>query len=259
MSASAADSAACVMEDGVIRGAAQEERFSRRPYDGGFPSGAIAYCLERSGVESPAEIDIVAMVGENSPAEWEPRLRALLPEFCGDVESTTVEASREGQGLLPAALREAASLSGAGGLALGAVIVSWQSREGCQYDPARQPDDVGLGPAYSSEEIREFLDRFDLPYDRVDGDIAQRVAAMLGQGHRVGLVQGGMEFGPRAAGHRSLLAAASPRTHAPLCAPGEPMVCSPIDAYRCMMRAGIDCLVMEDVLVWRREQTGGAS
>ena len=37
-------------------------------------------------------------------------------------------------------------------------------------------------------------------------------------------------------------------------APGEPIVCSPIDAYRCMMRTGLDCIVMEDVLVWRHEQ-----
>jgi len=37
-------------------------------------------------------------------------------------------------------------------------------------------------------------------------------------------------------------------------ASGEPLVCSPIDAYRCMMRTGLDCIVMEDVLVWRHEQ-----
>jgi carbamoyltransferase len=35
---------------------------------------------------------------------------------------------------------------------------------------------------------------------------------------------------------------------------GEPIVCSPQDAYRCFMRTGMDLLVMEDVLVWRHEQ-----
>jgi carbamoyltransferase len=35
---------------------------------------------------------------------------------------------------------------------------------------------------------------------------------------------------------------------------GEPIVCSPEDAYRCFMRTEMDLLVMEDVLVWRREQ-----
>jgi carbamoyltransferase len=34
---------------------------------------------------------------------------------------------------------------------------------------------------------------------------------------------------------------------------GEPIVCSPKDAYRCMMGTGIDCLVMGRYLIWRRE------
>jgi carbamoyltransferase len=34
---------------------------------------------------------------------------------------------------------------------------------------------------------------------------------------------------------------------------GEPLVCTPADAYRCMMGTGIDCLVMEDFLIWRHE------
>lgn len=35
---------------------------------------------------------------------------------------------------------------------------------------------------------------------------------------------------------------------------GEPIVCSPEDAYRCFMRTEMDLLVLEDVLVWRNEQ-----
>jgi carbamoyltransferase len=35
---------------------------------------------------------------------------------------------------------------------------------------------------------------------------------------------------------------------------GEPIVCSPQDAYRCFMRTEMDLLVLEDVLVWRSEQ-----
>jgi carbamoyltransferase len=34
---------------------------------------------------------------------------------------------------------------------------------------------------------------------------------------------------------------------------GEPVVCTPEQAYRCMMGTGIDCLVMEDYLIWRHE------
>ncbi len=35
---------------------------------------------------------------------------------------------------------------------------------------------------------------------------------------------------------------------------GEPIVCSPEDAYRCFMRTGIDLLVLEDTLLWKRDQ-----
>ncbi len=35
---------------------------------------------------------------------------------------------------------------------------------------------------------------------------------------------------------------------------GEPIVCSPQDAYRCFMRTGMDLLVMEDCLLWKTEQ-----
>jgi carbamoyltransferase len=37
---------------------------------------------------------------------------------------------------------------------------------------------------------------------------------------------------------------------------GEPIVCSPEDAYRCFMGAGIDHLVLEDVVLDKREQPG---
>ena len=43
------DSAACLVCDGEIVAAAQEERFSRQKHDAGFPASAIAYCLEEAG------------------------------------------------------------------------------------------------------------------------------------------------------------------------------------------------------------------
>lgn len=44
------DSAACVVRDGEILAAAQEERFSRKKHDPGFPSRAIRYCLQTAGI-----------------------------------------------------------------------------------------------------------------------------------------------------------------------------------------------------------------
>ncbi len=53
------DAAACLLRDGVIVAAAQEERFSRRKHDASFPSRAIQYCL-REGKIRGGELDAVA-------------------------------------------------------------------------------------------------------------------------------------------------------------------------------------------------------
>src|ERR671929_1215200 len=42
------DSAACLVRDGTILAAAQEERFTRKKHDPGFPSQAIRYCLREA-------------------------------------------------------------------------------------------------------------------------------------------------------------------------------------------------------------------
>jgi carbamoyltransferase len=44
------DSAACLVRDGQILAAAQEERFTRRKHDAGFPRHAVRYCLQAAGV-----------------------------------------------------------------------------------------------------------------------------------------------------------------------------------------------------------------
>ncbi len=228
-----------------------------------------------------------------------------------------------------------------------------------------------LGPAFESLEIAAFLDRQVIPHQQVvDADErAGIVAEALADGKVVGLLNGRMEFGPRALGARSILGDArrpdtqskmnlkikyreSFRPFAPavladkaaeyfelegespymlLVAPlrsdrrlamsrllhegddmlpiineprsdvpavthvdysarvqtvaaecptdfkkilrafhdrtgcplvvntsfnvrGEPIVCTPQDAYRCFMRTGMDLLVLEDRLIWKCEQ-----
>jgi carbamoyltransferase len=44
------DSAACLLKDGEIVAAAQEERFTRKKHDAGFPHHAIQYCLKEAGI-----------------------------------------------------------------------------------------------------------------------------------------------------------------------------------------------------------------
>jgi len=44
------DSAACLLKDGVIVAAAQEERFTRKKHDFSFPTNAVAYCLQEANI-----------------------------------------------------------------------------------------------------------------------------------------------------------------------------------------------------------------
>src|SRR5512139_1554357 len=46
------DSAACLVRDGEIVAAVQEERFTRKKHDPRFPENAISYCLEEAGIET---------------------------------------------------------------------------------------------------------------------------------------------------------------------------------------------------------------
>jgi carbamoyltransferase len=52
------DSAACLLKDGEIIAAAQEERFTRKKHDACFPTHAIQYCLKEAGI-APKDIDNV--------------------------------------------------------------------------------------------------------------------------------------------------------------------------------------------------------
>ncbi len=53
------DAAAALIADGRIVAAAQEERFTRRKHDPGFPHNAIAYCLAEAGIAA-RDVDLVA-------------------------------------------------------------------------------------------------------------------------------------------------------------------------------------------------------
>ena len=53
------DSAACLVRDGNIVAAAQEERFTRKKHDPEFPSNAVNFCLKSQGLEI-SDINYVA-------------------------------------------------------------------------------------------------------------------------------------------------------------------------------------------------------
>jgi carbamoyltransferase len=53
------DSAACIVRDGEIVAAAQEERFTRKKHDHRFPANAVQFCLDYAGIEGE-QVDLVA-------------------------------------------------------------------------------------------------------------------------------------------------------------------------------------------------------
>jgi carbamoyltransferase len=63
-----------------------------------------------------------------------------------------------------------------------------------------------LGPRFSGDEIQMFLDGYGYPARRLErAALAEEIAALLAREHVVGLLQGRMEFGPRALGCRSII------------------------------------------------------
>jgi carbamoyltransferase len=91
--------------------------------------------------------------------------------------------------------------SGDAGTALGAAL----------YVAAEGDDDIApmegadLGRQWSSEELRAVLERARIPFERPD-DLATAVAELVAEDAIVAWFQGRSEWGPRALGHRSLLA-----------------------------------------------------
>ena len=106
--------------------------------------------------------------------------------------------------------------AGDAGGALGAALVATHEWAGLgrTVDPADGMHGSYLGPQWSAAEIRAVLDAEGLAYETLadDGALCDRVAALLAEEQTVGWFQGRAEFGPRALGHRSILADPRGRT-----------------------------------------------
>ncbi|WP_313535460.1 carbamoyltransferase C-terminal domain-containing protein [Arsenicicoccus bolidensis] len=95
------------------------------------------------------------------------------------------------------------------GIALGAAALAYAERCGRRPRPL---EDLGLGPAYDADEaVPPFL---DIGYRRptVVEPPHLQLARALARGHVVARFVGGCEYGPRALGHRSVLAPAHNET-----------------------------------------------
>ena len=99
--------------------------------------------------------------------------------------------------------------AGDAGGALGAALYDYHQIAGNPRS-AQTPDSQRgsfLGPAFTSEQVREHLASVKAQYRCFDSeqDLCDEVARLLSEGRVVGHFNGPMEFGPRALGGRSIL------------------------------------------------------
>ena len=98
--------------------------------------------------------------------------------------------------------------AGDAGGALGAALAVWHEFFGKERSVNGSDAMAGsyLGPRFSDEEIRAYLDSVEANYEVVDKAVLySRIAEVLADEHVVGWFQGRMEFGPRALGGRSII------------------------------------------------------
>jgi carbamoyltransferase len=109
--------------------------------------------------------------------------------------------------------------AGDAGSAVGAAMWYWHDVLDHERDTTGGRDRMSgafLGPAFDPDAIAAWLEASDVPHRRIEdrAELCRRAAAALEDGQIIGWFQGRMEFGPRALGHRSILAdARSPRVH----------------------------------------------
>ncbi len=107
--------------------------------------------------------------------------------------------------------------AGDSGCALGAALDAYhtyfdKSRIKGESEHHCQQGGSYLGPAYSDNEIRSFLDTYDYPYhEPSQSERAEKLASILAEGKVIGHFSGRAEFGPRSLGARSILADARNR------------------------------------------------
>ena len=99
--------------------------------------------------------------------------------------------------------------AGDAGGALGAALVAWHHvlDQPRTVNPLDSLKGSMLGPRVTTDEVVRYLDKIGATYRRFDDETAlcDEIAALLDGGKVVGLVQGRMEFGPRALGNRSII------------------------------------------------------
>jgi carbamoyltransferase len=100
--------------------------------------------------------------------------------------------------------------AGDAGGALGAALCIWYR----YLDKPREADNQSdlqqgsyLGPEFKKDAIAAFIKQHSLPHEELsDDELPQRIASLINDQKVIGILQGRMEFGPRALGCRSIIA-----------------------------------------------------
>ena len=116
------DSAACLISDGRIAAAAQEERFTRRKHDPSFPAGAARFCLERAGLTAD---DIDAVVFYEKPVE---KFTRILGSFIDNAPRGSATFPHAMRAWVPRKLRQRRLLTSELAETLGATPRAWRER-----------------------------------------------------------------------------------------------------------------------------------
>lgn len=96
--------------------------------------------------------------------------------------------------------------AGDAGCALGAALWACYQKRGRVASVRDLMKGGLLGPQYSEQEVRDFLDARQVSYRVLSEDKHLILAELLSNGKIIGLFQSRMEFGPRALGSRSIVA-----------------------------------------------------
>ena len=100
---------------------------------------------------------------------------------------------------------------GDGGSAVGCAQYSYfcheKNRREIQFDTERIQNNIYIGPSFSNDEIKSYLDTNNVKYKFLEREsLLETTAKLITEGNVVGWFQGKMEWGPRALGNRSILA-----------------------------------------------------
>lgn len=136
--------------------------------------------------------------------------------------------------------------AGDAGGSIGAALAAWHESAAESERPERGVDGMqgaSLGPSFSEASMESAIRTAGFAFERMDPEsLVMRCAEMLDGGCTMGWFQGRMEFGPRALGHRSILA--DPR------APGMQSELNQRIKFRESFRPFAPAVTVEDAEEW---------